>query len=73
MTDIDIRLLQGYSRGEITRREIADKHGSYVSFGTLLSQLHAHGLPLPRVPSDPNNPGIQLIRKLAERACPRVG
>jgi len=73
MTDIDIRLLQAYSQGEITRREIADKHGSYVSFGALLGQLRAHRLRLPRVPSDPNNPGVQLVRKLAERAGPRVG
>jgi hypothetical protein len=63
----------GHSRGEITRREIADEHGSYVSFGALLGQLCAHRLPLPRVPSDPNNPGIELIKKLAERAGPRVG
>jgi hypothetical protein len=69
MPAIDKELLDAYSRGEITRREIAERTGQEVSFGTLLGQLHAHGLPLPRVPSDPRSPGVQLIRRLAARGA----
>jgi hypothetical protein len=64
-------LLETYSRGEITRREIAEQTGEALSFGTLLSQLHEHGLPLPRFPSDPQSPGVQLIQRLTERAAAR--
>jgi len=65
---IPTELLAAYSRAEITRREIQDRLGETVSFGELLGQLHAHNLPLPRVPSDPQSPGRRLIRELAERA-----
>lgn len=68
---IDRVLLEAYSRCEITRRDIEDRTGQTVSFGTLLGLLHQHGLPLPRFPSDPQSPGVQLIRQLAERAAPR--
>ena len=60
--------LEAYSRGEMTRREIEDQTGEAVSFGELLMQLHEHHLPLPRIPSDPQSPGVQLIKRLAERA-----
>ena len=69
---IDASLLEAYSRGEMTRREIEDRIGEAVGFGRLLMQLHAHGLPLPRFPGDPNSPGVQLIKRLAERG-PRAG
>lgn len=72
MPAIEKDLLEAYSRGEITRREIAERTGREVSFGTLLGQLHARRLPLPRVPSDPHSPGVQLIRRLAARGG-RVG
>jgi hypothetical protein len=61
-------MLEAYSRGEITRREIEDRTGQVIGFGTLLMGLHEHHLRLPRVPSDPNSPGVQLIRQLVERA-----
>jgi hypothetical protein len=67
--EIQPPLLEAYSRGEITRREIEARVGAAVSFGALLAQLHAHALPLPRFPSDPDAPGFQLIRRLAERAA----
>lgn len=60
-------LLEAYSRGEITRREIKDQTGQAFSFGALLMQLHGQHLPLPRIPSNPQSPGVQLIRRLAER------
>ncbi|HEY5091094.1 MAG TPA: hypothetical protein VIK30_14040 [Polyangia bacterium] len=69
---INTTLLEAYSRGEITRRDIQEKTGEPVGFGTLLGQLHAHNLPLPRYPSDPNSPGVQLVRRLTERG-PRAG
>jgi hypothetical protein len=64
--------LEAYSRGEISRTEIERRLDRAVSFGDLLMALHAHHLPLPRYPSDPDSPGVQLIKRLAERA-PRAG
>ena len=66
-TGISPTLLNAYSRGEVTRREIEERTGQEISFGALLAQLHAHNLPLPRIPSDPRSPGVQLVRRLAER------
>jgi hypothetical protein len=43
-----------------------------VGFADLLAALHAHGLPLPRFPAHPDSLGVQLIKRLAERAR-RVG
>jgi len=66
--EIEISLLEAFSRGEITRKEIEEQTGEAVGFGELLGQLHAHRLPLPRFPTDPQSPGVQLIKRLAERA-----
>jgi len=71
-TEIDRSLLEAYSRGEISRRDISARLQMEVSFGDLLGALHAHGLPLPRFPAHPDSAGVKLIRRLAERA-PRVG
>jgi hypothetical protein len=65
---IDSSLLRGYSRGEISRREISDRLNREISFGELLGALHAHGFPLPRFPAHPDSIGVKLIRRLAERA-----
>jgi hypothetical protein len=69
--EIEKALLESYSRGELTRREIEERMNQEISFGALLGELHKHGLPLPRVPSDPQSPGVRLIKELAERAAPR--
>jgi hypothetical protein len=69
---IDPSLLQAYSRGEISRRDIGDRLNREISFGELLGALHAHKLPLPRFPAHPDSIGVKLIRQLGERA-PRVG
>ncbi len=69
---IDPSLLEAYSRGEISRREISDRMQMEIGFGDLLAALHAHGLPLPRFPSHPDSVGVKLIKRLAERAR-RVG
>ncbi len=66
--EIEIGLVEAYSRGETTRKEIEERAGEAVSFGAHLGQLHAHRLSLPRFPSDPQSPGVQLIKRLAERA-----
>ena len=66
---IENSLLEAFSRGEMTRREIEERVGEAVGFGALLLQLHAHRLPLPRIPSDPHSPGVRLIRELTERAA----
>ena len=68
---IDRTLLESYSRGEMTRREIGERTGAEISFGFLLGQLHEHGLPLPRIPSDPQSPGVRLVKELVERAAAR--
>lgn len=70
---IDPALVAAYSRGELTRREVEDRSGEIISFGAMLALLHEHGLPLPRIPSDPNSPGVQLIRQLVEKAASRAG
>jgi hypothetical protein len=69
MIKIDRSLLEAYSRAEISRREISDRLDAKVGFGDLLAALHAEGLPLPRFPSNRNSPGVQLIKRLAERAA----
>jgi hypothetical protein len=51
--DIPITLLEAFSRGEITRKDIEDQTGEAVSFAALLAQLHRHHLPLPRLRSHP--------------------
>ena len=68
-TKIDPSLLQAYSRGEISRRDIGDRLGTEISFCELLGALHAHRLPLPRFPAHPDSVGVKLIRRLAERAA----
>jgi hypothetical protein len=65
-------LLEAYSRGEISRHEIGQRQKEEVSFGDLFGALLEHGLPLPRFPGHPDSPGVQLIKKLAQRA-PHVG
>ena len=69
---VDVALLQTYSRGEITRREIESRTGQDLGFGTLLGLLHQHGLPLPRIKSDPESPGVALIAELAKHEARRV-
>jgi hypothetical protein len=70
--EIDRSLLEAYSRGEISRRDISDRMQIEIGFGDLLAALHSHGLPLPRFPSHPDSVGVKLIKRLAERT-PRVG
>lgn len=70
---IDRDLLEAYSRGEMTRREIEERAGQALGFGRLLSLLHEHGLSLPRIPSDRQSPGLRLVKQLAERARQRAG
>jgi hypothetical protein len=61
--------LEADSRGEIDRRQVGDRPGAPISFGELLMQPHR--LRLPRLPSDPNSPGVQLIKRLAIQAASR--
>ncbi len=65
--EIDTAVLEAYSRGEITRREIEEQSGQTLSFGALLMLLHEHHLPLPRFPTNPQSPGVQLIKRLVEK------
>jgi hypothetical protein len=69
---LDPSLLKAYSRGEITRREIGQRHKEDISFGDLCSALLAHGLPLPRFPGHPDSPGVHRITRLAQLA-PHAG
>jgi hypothetical protein len=65
---VDLDLLEAYSRGEISRRDIGDRRQADISFGDLFAALLEHGLPLPRFPGHPDWPGVQLIKELAQRA-----
>jgi hypothetical protein len=67
--EIDRSLLEAYSRGEISRRDVSVRMNAEVRFGDLLAALHAAALPLPRFPAHPDSPGVKLIRRLAERAA----
>jgi hypothetical protein len=58
--EIKTTLLEAFSRGEITRKDIEEQTGEAVSFGMLLGQLHQHHLPLPRRTTDPQSPGRQF-------------
>jgi len=64
----DLLLLQAYSRGELSRRELGERQKEEISFGDLFAALLEHGLPLPRFPAHPGSPGVQLIAQLARRA-----
>jgi hypothetical protein len=66
--EIRTELLEAYSRGEIVRREIGEQQQAGIGFGDLFAALLEHGLPLPRFPGHPESPGVQLIKKLAQRA-----
>lgn len=71
--NVDMALLEAYSRGDLTRREVEARSGRTISFGQLLAMLHESRLPLPRLRSDPPSPGIELVRQLAERAVSCTG
>jgi len=66
---IDRSLLEAYSRGEISRRDISNRMDIEVRFGDLFMALREVDLLLPRFPSDRNSPGVQLVKRLAERAA----
>jgi hypothetical protein len=66
---IDRSLLEAYSCGEISRRDISNKMDVEVRFGDLFMALCEVDLPLPRFPCDRSSPGVQLIKRLAERAA----
>jgi hypothetical protein len=55
---IDSSLLEAYSRGEISRRDISNRMNAEVRFGDLFMALCEAGLPLPRFPCDRNSPGV---------------
>jgi hypothetical protein len=69
-SDTEGALLAAFSRGEISRPEVARRLGRDIDFAEMLLLLRAHGLKLPRPASDPDSPGVKLIRALAE-AAPR--
>ena len=68
MDQVDERApLEAYSRAEISRAEVERRLNQEISFADLLKKLRENHLPLPRYPSDPNSPGVKLIRELASR------
>lgn len=71
--ELPIELLEGFSRGTLTRREIQERIGQPLRFGELLAELHAHNLPLPRLPADADSPGFRMVQQLVERALARAG
>jgi hypothetical protein len=71
MVTIPLDLLKAYSRCEISRRDISRVLDEDIGFGDVLAGLHAHGLKLPRYPAHPGSAGVELVRRLAERAMPK--
>ncbi len=68
--DDDARpVFEAVRRGEISRIEAGRRLGRELSFGDMLAGLWALDLPLPRFPSDPDSPGVRLIRDLARQAA----
>ena len=68
MTDVEPRsVFEALSRGEISRADAGRQLGEELSFGDMLARLREYGLRLPRFKSDPDSPGIRLIRDLASR------
>jgi hypothetical protein len=61
-------ILVDFSRGRVSRADVARALGEPVSFGRLLTMLQAYDLPLPRYPSDPNAPGRVLLRRILQAA-----
>lgn len=66
-------LLRAYSKGQLTRRELAERIGEPLTFGQVLQELQETGLPLPRIPSDPRSAGVQVVRELTIQAMKRAG
>lgn len=62
-------LLEAFSFGRITRKDIEEETGQIVRFGQLLDQLHAQSLPLPRFPANPEK--AQIVADLL-RGGPHV-
>ncbi|MEO5332545.1 MAG: hypothetical protein H7839_11020 [Magnetococcus sp. YQC-5] len=59
--------VESYSRGDISRTELGLRVGREIDFADALQMVRQYRLPLPHRPSDPESPGVQLIRQLASR------
>lgn len=68
MTESEERqVVEAYSHGDISRAELGRRVGQEVDFTDALLMLRRYHLPLPHRPSDPQSPGVELIRQLASR------
>ena len=68
MTDSDERaLFERYSRGDISRSQLARRLGRELPFGEALQRLGGYGLPLAQSPAGVESFGVQLIKNLALR------
>ena len=65
--------LRAFSEGRIARSDVETAAGEAVSFGALLIMLSRAGFPLPRAPSDPQNPGRVALRAGLKKASRRGG
>lgn len=67
--DQERELFEQYSQGKLTRFDLEKKLGREAGFGDVLLKLYEYELPLPRPQVDRNSPGVQLVKRLAQRAA----
>lgn len=58
-----LALLERYSRGEISAVELRRRLGD-ITYGDVLIELAAHGLPLPRAPQQGREDRLALAREM---------
>ncbi|MBF0344302.1 MAG: hypothetical protein HQL06_08735 [Nitrospirae bacterium] len=61
------QIIEAYSKGILSRREIERSLGYEVDFATVLQMLRRYHLPLPHHHDNQQSVGIQLISQLASR------
>lgn len=67
--DEEHAILERYSAGEITRKELERALGRDTDFADALRLLHKHELKLPRRRLYPQGPAVDVLRQQLRRAA----